>query len=104
MSSPENDQDGLDQASHQVDEIAGIMKSNIDKVLEREGKLHELDKSACLLEIEATKFESNATKVRRNFWWKNIFILSVSGLSRQNLFTKKTFANLKKDVFHIVSF
>ena len=72
MSSPENNQAGLDQASHQVDEIAGIMKSNIDKVLEREGKLHELDKSACLLEIEATKFESNATKVKKTFWWQNM--------------------------------
>ena len=72
MSSPENDQAGLDQASRQVDEIAGIMKSNIDKVIEREGKLHELDKSACRLEIEATKFETNATKLSSNFWWQNM--------------------------------
>ena len=48
MSSIKNqsNNDGLEQARRQVDEVQGIMKSNVDKVLEREGKLSQLEERA----------------------------------------------------------
>ena len=72
---------GLEPLSEQVKEVAGIMKDNRDKVLEREGKLSDLDTRADNLNKSATKFNSNATAVRKKMWWENIktkFCIGVS--------------------------
>ena len=63
---------GLEPLSEQVKEVAGIMKDNRDKVLEREGKLSDLDTRADNLNKVATKFNSNATAVRKKMWWENV--------------------------------
>ena len=63
---------GLEPLSEQVKEVAGIMKDNRDKVLEREGKLSDLDTRADSLNKAATKFNSNATAVRKKMWWENM--------------------------------
>ena len=63
---------GLEPLSEQVKEVAGIMKDNRDKVLEREGKLSDLDTRADNLNKAATKFNSNATAVRKKMWWENV--------------------------------
>ena len=72
---------GLEPLSEQVKEVAGIMKDNRDKVLEREGKLSDLDTRADNLNKAATKFNSNATAVRKKMWWENVktkFCIGVS--------------------------
>jgi len=40
----------LQQTQAQVDEVVGIMRVNVEKVLERDQKLSELDDRAVLLE------------------------------------------------------
>jgi len=47
------------------------MKQNMDKVLERDSKLSELDNRADALQAGASQFETNAGKLKRKMWWQN---------------------------------
>ncbi|KAM6435612.1 vesicle-associated membrane protein 3 isoform 2-T2 [Liasis olivaceus] len=61
----------LQQTQNQVDEVVDIMRVNVDKVLERDQKLAELDDRADALQAGAAQFETNAAKLKRKYWWKN---------------------------------
>ncbi|XP_061456966.1 vesicle-associated membrane protein 3 isoform X1 [Rhineura floridana] len=61
----------LQHTQHQVDEVVDIMRVNVDKVLERDQKLSELDDRADALQAGAAQFETNAAKLKRKYWWKN---------------------------------
>ncbi|KAK2183461.1 hypothetical protein NP493_312g08000 [Ridgeia piscesae] len=61
----------LQQTQAQVDEVVDIMRVNVDKVLERDQKLSELDDRADALQAGASQFEASAGKLKRKFWWKN---------------------------------
>ncbi|XP_060714293.1 vesicle-associated membrane protein 3 [Tachysurus vachellii] len=61
----------LQQTQAQVDEVVDIMRVNVDKVLERDQKLTELDDRADALQAGASQFETNAAKLKRKYWWKN---------------------------------
>lgn len=62
----------LQQTQAQVDGVVDIMRVNVDKVLERDQKLSELDDRADALQVGASQFEANAGKLKRKMWWKNI--------------------------------
>ncbi|XP_070560824.1 vesicle-associated membrane protein 3-like isoform X1 [Ptychodera flava] len=62
----------LQQTQAQVDEVVDIMRVNVDKVLERDQKLSELDDRADALQQGASQFETNAGKLKRKYWWKNL--------------------------------
>lgn len=47
------------------------MRVNVDKVLERDQKLSELDNRADALQAGASQFETSAAKLKRKYWWKN---------------------------------
>ena len=68
----DSNQAGLEPLVQQVEEVAGIMKENRDKVLEREGKLSDLDDRANNLHAAATKFNTNAKEVKKKMWWENV--------------------------------
>lgn len=55
---------------------------NVDKVLQRDEKLSELDDRADALQAGASVFESSAAKLKRKYWWKNC---KVSFLARREL-------------------
>lgn len=61
----------LQQTQAQVDEVVDIMRTNVDKVLERDQKLSELDDRADALQQGASQFETQAAKLKRKYWWKN---------------------------------
>ncbi|GIY84796.1 vesicle-associated membrane protein 3 [Caerostris darwini] len=61
----------LQQTQAQVDEVFGIMRVNVEKVLDRDQKLSELDDRADALQQGASQFEQQAGKLKRKFWWKN---------------------------------
>lgn len=48
------------------------MRVNVDKVLERDQKLSELDDRADALQAGASQFESSAAKLKNKYWWKNM--------------------------------
>lgn len=47
------------------------MKANVDKVLVRDQNLSELGYRAETLHDGARQFESNATRLKRKYWWQN---------------------------------
>ncbi|XP_077533665.1 neuronal Synaptobrevin isoform X2 [Haemaphysalis longicornis] len=61
----------IQQTQAQVDEVVGIMRVNVEKVLERDQKLSDLDDRADALQQGASQFEQQAGKLKRKFWWKN---------------------------------
>ncbi|KAF8571096.1 hypothetical protein P879_01804 [Paragonimus westermani] len=65
----------LQQTQAQVNEVVDIMRVNVDKVLERDQKLSELDGRADALQAGASQFEASAGKLKRKFWWKNCKML-----------------------------
>nr|6MDM_J Chain J, Vesicle-associated membrane protein 2 [Rattus norvegicus]6MDN_J Chain J, Vesicle-associated membrane protein 2 [Rattus norvegicus] len=58
----------LQQTQAQVDEVVDIMRVNVDKVLERDQKLSELDDRADALQAGASQFETSAAKLKRKYW------------------------------------
>lgn len=63
------------------------MRVNVDKVLERDQKLSELDDRADALQAGASQFESSAAKLKRKYWWKNckVRLPALSGFSLSHL-------------------
>lgn len=53
-------------------QVVDIMRVNVDKVLERDQKLSDLDDRADALQAGASQFETSAAKLKRKFWWKNM--------------------------------
>ncbi|XP_069024982.1 vesicle associated membrane protein 1a [Embiotoca jacksoni] len=73
----------LQQTQAQVDEVVDIMRVNVDKVLERDQKLSELDDRADALQAGASQFESSAAKLKNKYWWKNckmMIIMAIVGV------------------------
>ncbi|XP_028297998.1 vesicle-associated membrane protein 3-like [Gouania willdenowi] len=61
----------LQQTQAQVDEVVDIIRVNVDKALDRDQKLSELDDRADALQAGASQFETSAAKLKRKYWWKN---------------------------------
>lgn len=55
------------------------MRVNVDKVLERDQKLSELDDRADALQAGASQFETSAAKLKRKYWWKNLKVSAELG-------------------------
>ncbi|KAG5895500.1 hypothetical protein JTB14_034816 [Gonioctena quinquepunctata] len=70
----------LEQAQQQVNEVVGIMRVNVEKVLERDQKLSELDSRADALQEGGKRFEQQAHKLKRKYWWKNIKMMIIMGV------------------------
>lgn len=59
------------------------MRVNVDKVLERDQKLSELDDRADALQAGASQFETSAAKLKNKYWWKNAKV-KVSDIKHSN--------------------
>ncbi|XP_055526817.1 synaptobrevin isoform X2 [Wyeomyia smithii] len=70
----------LQQTQAQVDEVVGIMRVNVEKVLERDQKLSELDHRADALQHGASQFEQQAGKLKRKQWWANMKMMIIMGI------------------------
>jgi len=70
----------LQQTQAQVDEVVGIMRDNVNKVLERDQKLSELDQRADNLQAGASQFEQKASRLKRKYWWKNLKMMIIIGV------------------------
>jgi len=53
-------------------QVVDIMRTNVEKVLERDAKLSELDDRADALQQGASQFEQQAGKLKRKFWLQNL--------------------------------
>lgn len=56
------------------------MRVNVEKVLERDQKLSELDHRADALQHGASQFEQQAGKLKRKQWWANVKMMIIMGI------------------------
>ncbi|XP_068257365.1 vesicle-associated membrane protein 1 isoform X1 [Nyctibius grandis] len=70
----------LQQAQAEVEEVVDVIRVNVDKVLERDKRLSELDDRADALQAGASQFESSAAKLKRKYWWKNCKMMIMMGV------------------------
>ncbi|KAK6058862.1 Synaptobrevin [Cooperia oncophora] len=57
--------------------IAITLQVNVEKVLERDQKLSQLDDRADALQEGASQFEKSAATLKRKYWWKNIKMMII---------------------------
>merc|ERR1712119_265938 len=77
---PEQGNSRLAQGQAQVGEVVDIMRVNVEKVLERDSKLSELDQRADNLQDGAAQFQTQATKLKRKYWWQNMKMMMIIGV------------------------
>merc|ERR1712130_12504 len=70
----------LQTTQAQVQEVVGIMKGNVERVLERDQKLSQLDDRADALQQGASQFETQAAKLKRKYWWRNCKMWLILGV------------------------
>ncbi|MGH0173011.1 UNVERIFIED_CONTAM: hypothetical protein FKN15_008488 [Acipenser sinensis] len=60
-------------------QVVDVMRMNMEKVMERDTKLSELDDRADALQAGASQFETSAAKLKRKNWWKNCKMMIILG-------------------------
>ncbi|XP_076824486.1 uncharacterized protein LOC143470317 [Clavelina lepadiformis] len=63
--------DQLTTMQKQVGEVTGIMRANVEKVLERGDKLDDLVDKTEDLQASANTFQVNAKRIQRKMFWQN---------------------------------
>ena len=71
---------GLEATRQQVNEVQNIMKDNVDKIMEREGKLSHLEERADQLQAGTEQFHRAAEKIKRQKFWENMKMKIVIGV------------------------
>lgn len=61
----------------QVQEVVGVMKKNIDKLLDRDVALNNLMSRADDLETSASTYNQTTKQLRQKYWWKNTKVYSL---------------------------
>uniref|UniRef100_A0A8R1DFR9 V-SNARE coiled-coil homology domain-containing protein n=1 Tax=Caenorhabditis japonica TaxID=281687 RepID=A0A8R1DFR9_CAEJA len=74
----------IQMAQAQVNEVVDVMRSNVNKVMEREAQLNSLDHRAEVLQNGASQFQQSSRTLRQKYWWQNarmmliiVFIVSI---------------------------
>ncbi|WVF69483.1 hypothetical protein IAT40_004260 [Kwoniella sp. CBS 6097] len=55
----------------EIDQTKNILHHNIESIVERGQRLDHLDQQTQVLSVSARSFNTQATKTRRQFWWKD---------------------------------
>uniref|UniRef100_A0A8C3EZS5 Vesicle associated membrane protein 1 n=1 Tax=Chrysemys picta bellii TaxID=8478 RepID=A0A8C3EZS5_CHRPI len=61
-------------------QVVSIMSVNVEKVLDRDIRLTEMDGKAEALEAGASVFKTSAGKLKRKYWWKNCKMMIMLGV------------------------
>jgi hypothetical protein len=78
----------------QVQEVVGVMKQNIDKLLDRDVALNNLVSRTDDLQSSATTYNQTTKQLRRKYWWKNAKVTSFFSFSSIIIFYRQTFVLL----------
>lgn len=70
MSTP-SDSGKLRRVQNKVDEVAGVMRTNIDDAIERGVKLERLESSSQALEEQSRQFQRNSRQLKNKFCCEN---------------------------------
>ena len=55
------------------------MRSNVEKVLERDSKLSDLDRRADDLSAASVQFHQSSNRLRKKMWWENLKMKLIVG-------------------------
>eukprot|EP00095_Tigriopus_kingsejongensis_P012536 snap_masked-scaffold262_size232883-processed-gene-0.10 protein:Tk12536 transcript:snap_masked-scaffold262_size232883-processed-gene-0.10-mRNA-1 annotation:"Synaptobrevin-1" len=80
MATQSGDSNRLEETRRQVDEVQNIMKANVDKVLERDGKLGQLEERADRLQEGTEQFHRSAVRIKRKQFWENMKMKIIIGV------------------------
>lgn len=69
----------LEETQQQVNDVVGIMKTNVERIMEREERLTELDQRASNLTMSASEFQTTSRKLKKKYWWKNLKMMLILG-------------------------
>lgn len=69
--SDQNDEKKWTEAQVQIDEVVDIMKTNVDRVLQREEKVSILETRAEAVLDESAQFKEQAKDLKKKYWWQN---------------------------------
>ncbi|GBP91510.1 Vesicle-associated membrane protein 1 [Eumeta japonica] len=69
----------LAKTKAKVNEVTDIMRINVEKILERDQRLTDLDDRAQVLQNRALDFNQQATRIKRKYWWKNLKMMLIIG-------------------------
>merc|ERR1719432_556627 len=70
----------MEEARAQVGEVVDAMRANVEKVLERDSKLSDLNSRADNLQAGANQFQTQATRLKRKYWWQNMKMMLIIGV------------------------
>lgn len=68
---PSSQQKRISDLQNEVEEVTELMKVNIQKEYEREGKISDLDRRAEQLNEDAAQFQKCAEKITKKMWWQD---------------------------------
>ncbi|XP_076812064.1 vesicle-associated membrane protein 4-like [Clavelina lepadiformis] len=71
LNGPSTASDKVKRVQNQVNEVVGVMQTNIGKVMDRGERLEDLQDKSESLADSATNFNIRATKLRKQMWWKS---------------------------------
>lgn len=74
------DNDALERAKKQVDDVKGIMGENVQRIIARGENLQDLDDRANNLTANANEFQRTSRTLKRKMWWQNLKMMLVLGL------------------------
>lgn len=74
------EQSQMEATRQQVNEVQNIMKNNVDKIMEREGKLSHLEERADQLQAGTEQFHRAAVKIKKKKWWENMKMKIIIGV------------------------
>ena len=94
-----SDNSQLEAARQQVSDVQNVMQSNVNKLMEREGKLSQLEERAdqlqviklisiiedifdffCILQAGTEQFHRAAVKIKRKHFWENAKMKIIIGV------------------------
>lgn len=67
-----DERDKLGNTMQQVEEVTDVMRTNMSKILEREGKLGELELRADQLQNDTEQFQKTGVRLKRQYYWENM--------------------------------
>lgn len=70
----------IDSLQAQVNDVKDICRDNLEKVLERDGKLSDLEGKCDELQVQSMQFHKTATAIKRKYWWKNMKMWIIIGI------------------------
>lgn len=70
----------IQQTQQQVEDVVGVMKNNLNKVIERDAKMSELQARSEAMQMGASQFQLQATQIKRKMWWQNFKMWIIMGI------------------------